>query len=454
MAIRLLGLRWGAAAAAAAALLAAAGAARGEDEARTVDTAIRAKAPPARSSAWARELEGRLPFVGSLPENLVRTFDGEPLRPRPRLRVAVLPVEFPDAAHDPRFARADWERLLFSRGEYTARSPSGEAVFGSVADYYDENSCGKFRLEGRAFDWVRLERPKAYYDGLPIYAAPLFFFRAALARLEAREGPRALDGFDAVCFVCAGERGTPKQLLWPHSSVVPWRGRLLQYYLASETEGKRFCAIGVHCHELGHVLGILDKYGSAPHDGLGIWCNMATADRGDRVNGERRPLHFCAWCKMKLGWLEPATVDPGTAQTIRLRGIERSGKEAVRILVDPEGSEYFLLENRRRTGFDAGGPKPGLLIWHVGEPGASLRTGVWAYDIDLEPAHGKRRGGTHKDLDRVAWPLPGHTEFTPFTTPDSNSWNLRAREVWITGIREEGDDVVFTIGRRRAVGTF
>src|SRR5207237_5713786 len=148
-----------------------------------------------------------------------------------------------------------------------------------------------------------------------------------------------------------------RQLLWSHRSAVAWRGRVLRYDLARETDGKRFCSIGVHCHEFGHVLGILDKYGSGPHDGVGVWCNMAVGDQGDRENRDRRPLHFCAWCKMKLGWLEPATVDPGTVQTIRLRAVERSGTEAVKVLVDPEGSEYFLLEDRRRAGCDAGGPR-------------------------------------------------------------------------------------------------
>jgi M6 family metalloprotease-like protein len=438
------------AAAALAAPLARAGEPRpaGGDGVRTVETAIPAKVEPGALERAARLVESWLPGTGRLPSEVARYLGDEALPRRRRLRLAVLPVEFPDQPHEARFARGDWEKLLFSRGEYVETSPSGERVFGSVADYYDENSCGKLRLEGRAFDWVRAPRAKAFYDKLPIYAAPLFLYRAALGALEAREGKAALAGFDAVCFVLAGERGKHGNMLWPHASGLAWRGKILQYYVASETEGGRFCAIGVHCHELGHVLGILDKYGSGPHDGLWIWCNMAVGDHGDGVNGARRPLHFCAWCKMKLGWLDPVAVDPRVRQTIRLRGIEGSGKEAVKVLVDPSGSEYFLLENRRRRGFDAGTPRPGLLIWHVGEVGTSLENGVWAYRIDLEAAHGRKYGGTHVAPARVAWPLPGRDEFTPFSWPDSNSWNLRARDVWITGIHEEGEDIVFTIGRR------
>ena len=50
--------------------------------------------------------------------------------------------------------------------------------------------------------------------------------------------------------------------------MVPWHGRLLKYYVMSETQAGEFAPIGVHCHEFGHVLGILDKYGSGgPHAG-------------------------------------------------------------------------------------------------------------------------------------------------------------------------------------------
>src|SRR5262245_53229394 len=63
------------------------------------------------------------------------------------LRLAVIPVEFPDRRHDPRFSREDMERLYFSRGTYTDRSPSGDKVFGSIADFYGENSCDRLSIE-------------------------------------------------------------------------------------------------------------------------------------------------------------------------------------------------------------------------------------------------------------------------------------------------------------------
>jgi M6 family metalloprotease-like protein len=367
-----------------------------------------------------------------------------------------VPVEFPDRAHDARFSTRDLEALLFSRGTYVKNSPTGEPVFGSVADYYDENSAGRFALEGKVFAWTRLAVKRAALEGTGWLARASGFARLlpeALVALEAREGAGALDRFDGVAFVVAGGFGPFGTVLWPHSAAVPWRGRLLRYYLMSETqrEGPReeFAPVGVHCHEFGHVLGILDKYGEGPHAGLGIWCLMAIGGRGDRANGERRPLHLCAWCKEKLGWLAPATVDPRTPQTIRLRGVEGRAGEAVKVLIDPSGSEYFLLENRGATGFDRGVPRAGLLIWHVGEVGQSLRNGVFAYAIDLEEAHGdETAAGPFHDLERIPWPQSGQTAFTPWSHPDTTSWNPRALEVAITDIRREGEDVVLTIGAK------
>ena len=38
------------------------------------------------------------------------------------------------------------------------------------------------------------------------------------------------------------------------------------------------------------------------------------------------------------------------------------------------GSEYFLVENRQRTGFDAQLPGDGLLVWHIDEESGAKRT--------------------------------------------------------------------------------
>jgi len=52
--------------------------------------------------------------------------------------------------------------------------------------------------------------------------------------------------------------------------------------------------IGVHCHELGHVLGLPDKYGVGPRGRLWIYCLMAEAEAAAATTAgsrsRRRPL--------------------------------------------------------------------------------------------------------------------------------------------------------------------
>ena len=78
-----------------------------------------------------------------------------------------------------------------------------------------------------------------------------------------------------------------------------------------------------------------------------------------------RPQHLSAWSKEKLGWLKPTVIDPTVEQKLILAPIEDLPGECLKILVRSDGSEYFLLENRAKKGFDQDLPAEGLLIWRV-----------------------------------------------------------------------------------------
>src|SRR6185503_2091425 len=51
------------------------------------------------------------------------------------------------------------------------------------------------------------------------------------------------------------------------------------------------------------------------------------------------------------------------------------------------GDEYFLIENRQRTGFDATLPTPGLAIWHIDNSQPNNNTSAHKR-VDLEEADG------------------------------------------------------------------
>ena len=100
----------------------------------------------------------------------------------------------------------------------------------------------------------------------------------------------------------------------------------------------------------------------------------------------------------------------------------------------PDGSEYFLLENRQRIGFDASVPGTGLLIWRVvyGRP---------------NPGSGQCCEQLGTDVRNMPFPTAGNTSFTPFTRPSSAALTGNGLPVYLTNIRRLADGkVAFRIG--------
>ena len=122
--------------------------------------------------------------------------------------------------------------------------------------------------------------------------------------------------------------------------------------------------IGVCCHELGHLLfGFPDLYDTdGSSEGIGNFCLMAAGSWG---GGGDTPVHPSAWCKANQGW---ATVDNRTTNGSLSITDVKSSQTIYRLWKNgAAGSEYFLVENRQKTGFDVSLPGGGLLIWHIDE---------------------------------------------------------------------------------------
>ncbi len=353
-------------------------------------------------------------------------------------RLAVVPIEFPDVKRNAKVALKDWEESLFSKGTYTGKSSAtGQAVYGSLNDYYLEQSYGAFRVEGKVFDWVAAGKNRLDYSpgtgtGTRTKTALLV---EALDKLLSRDGKEALQGFDGIFFIYAGDRVQTSRggLYWPHRSSVTHQGKRWPYFIVQEG-GSRMGSISVVAHEFGHLLGLPDLYARPENpgsEGLGNWCAMS-----DQL-GSGRPQHFGAWCKEQLGWIAPAVIDPRVPQRLVLAPIEDSPKECFKILVRPDGSEYFLLENRRKKGFDQGLPAEGLLIWRV----------VRNRPV-LEESHGvDGPAGPRSYVASVPYPSASNDAFTPHTTPSSRSLLGGGWPVHLTNIRRLPDGkVTFTIG--------
>ena len=350
-------------------------------------------------------------------------------------RLAVIGVEFPDVKHNPKIHLQEWEEMFFSRGRYVRTSATGQAVHGSLNDYFHEQSAGAFHIVGRVFPWIEVGQKRDAYGTGSSLLSRSSLFAEALTRLTARAGKDALKDFDGFLFLYAGEQVATNRggLYYPHAGSVLFQEQRRPYVLGPEG-GSRMVPIGTFVKELGLVLGLPDL-AARPEDpgseGLGVWCAMSN------TLGGSRPQHLCAWCKEKLGWVKPVILDPTVKQKVILAPLADSSRECVKVLVRPDLSEYFLLENRRRKGFDADLPGEGLLIWRV----------VNQRPI-LEESHGvEGPSGPRVFPSAVPYPSAANNAFTPDTTPSSRSLLGGGLPVFLTEIRKLPDGrMTFHIG--------
>jgi M6 family metalloprotease-like protein len=356
---------------------------------------------------------------------------------RPAYRLAVIGIEYPDKKMNPAIPANAWEESLFSTGTYVnTTNATGQAVHGSLADYYREVSCGRLNVSGRVFAPVTVGKPRGEYAGNTRDSDKTALLNQALDRLLEREGRGALRDFDGLIFIYAGERyprANRGTIYWPHRASVTHNGRRWSYYICPEG-GRLMASISVFCHEFGHMLGLPDLYARPENpgsEGLGVWCLMSN----ERGNG--KPQHPSAWCKEQLGWLQPALLDPAVPQKLVLGPVEGSTNECFKVLLRPDGAEYLLLENRRRTNFDASLPAEGLLIWHI----------VGRRPI-LEESHGVDGPiGPRVFLGSVPYPSRANDAFTPYTTPASRPQLGGGSPVYLTNIRQLPDGrVSFHLG--------
>jgi immune inhibitor A len=209
---------------------------------------------------------------------------------------------------------------------------------------------------------------------------------------------------------------------------------------------------GVYCHELGHVFGLPDLYDTDYTSyGIGDWSLMA----GGSWNGYlgNSPAWPDAWCMSRLGYLTPTVILSNTSGV----SVPQMETSPAAYKVWTSGlplNEYFLVANRQKTGYDAGLPGAGLLIWHVDEnisdytandnewyPG---HTTYGHYKVALEQADGLWQLESIKPFGFVNYPsdpYPGSTNnrtFNGSSTPNTNNYAASPTYVGVQNISNSG----------------
>ncbi len=203
-------------------------------------------------------------------------------------------------------------------------------------------------------------------------------------------------------------------------------------------------SIGVFVHEWGHALGLPDLYDTdGGGEGLGNWCVMATGPWGGNDSSPWKPVHLSAWGKMELGWLNPTAVRRTSSYSIPQ--VETNSKAYWLIGRQRTFKEYFLIENRRKTGFDSLMYNQGLFIYHIDDSVITARRSTnrvnaggtgWKYGVALEQADGSDHLFSGTNRGDAGDPFPGSSNNTNFdstaTNPNSRT-NYPTASTLITG---------------------
>lgn len=281
-------------------------------------------------------------------------------------------------------------------------------VIGSVRDYFSSQSRGAFDLQFDVVGVYRMTNSYSYYgsdsDGQDAYAYRMIQEACEDAANDVDFNDYDWDGdgvVEQVYVLYAGlgqAAGGDDDTVWPHESqlryylggALPIEGQNVKvntYACGSElfysvvynkitgttSYVSRLGGIGLICHEYTHCFNIPDMYDTnyTGFYGMGSYDLMASGS----YNGNMFcPPAFTAYELNFIGWLEPIVLsEPTTVQN--MAPLSEGGPTFI-IYNDAHPDEYFLLENRQLTGWDASLPGKGLLITHV-----DYNDTVWEYNI-------------------------------------------------------------------------
>lgn len=254
---------------------------------------------------------------------------------------------------------------------------------GSVKDYFAEISYNQFTLQTDVAPHIYTANNDMAYYGAPNGSShdirAIDLMREAIEKANAdvdytqydNDGDGTVDGV-YIIYAGLGEASSGvANTIWPHADGITGLtldGKAITKYSCSNelnTNGS-LTSIGVICHEFGHVCGAADYYDTdyatgGEFIGMGNWDVM---DRGlyntTTAKSGSKPAHLNPLEKIRAGWATPTIINGATSFTIP----DISSNPAIYIYNTSTANEYFMLENRQKTGFNSGCPGHGLVIYH------------------------------------------------------------------------------------------
>jgi len=289
-------------------------------------------------------------------------------------------------------SKADVERLL--NGNKLGADKFGN--HGSVRDYFHDVSGGKLTYTNVVIGPITAPRDKSYYNNVSKYYAtqalelmddivPLIKELPNYAsQIKPQLDTLSHNGYYITAvnvFFAGATSGVWCHGLWPASYAHPgayYNDNMKigdhRLYFFQMTDLPAAPALDTFCHENGHMLcGFPDLYDynraetGVGGSGVGHWSLMCYGG----TNGGKNPVQMDAYLKVAAGWATVTDLTTATTVTGTLTSAVGSARynQFYRIKNPNNPSEYYLLENRQRAGWDQYLPGAGILIWHVNEKG-------------------------------------------------------------------------------------
>lgn len=260
---------------------------------------------------------------------------------------------------------------------------------GSMYDYFYAQSDGQFELTFDVVGPVTVSNTQSYYGSNDSYGDDKHPAEMVIEALKKADSTVNFADYDwngdgeveQVYVVYAGKGeadGGASTTIWPHEyslSAANYYGdgsgpqtldgvTIDTYACGAELNGQTgsIAGIGTMCHEFSHCLGYPDFYDTdySGGQGMGNWDLM---DSGSYNGDGYQPAGYTSYERWVAGWKEPIELE--VTQSITNMKALTNGGESYVIYNQGHPNEYFLLENRQQSGWNAGIPGAGLLILHV-----------------------------------------------------------------------------------------
>ena len=193
--------------------------------------------------------------------------------------------------------------------------------------------------------------------------------------------------------------------IWPNSSqfssylaITTHDGYLIRNYTCSgemRYRGNQLYGIGTICHEFTHCLGLPDIYPTNRNMGYSMVDEWDLMDGGNYIDSGWCPPNYSGLERMLMGWQSPIELTEPTTIT-SMKPLSEGGPV---YLVRHTNSEYYLLENRQWTGWDALLPGRGLVVFHVDYDNSSWVSNM----LNNNKTHRRYQLVTADNLDYDAW---------------------------------------------------